>query len=35
VVRTGDTVLVMQRKDAERVKDVVRELEARGRSDLL
>ncbi|MSR74299.1 MAG: mannose-1-phosphate guanylyltransferase [Planctomycetes bacterium] len=35
VVRTGETVLVMRRKDAERVKDVVKALEARGLTHLL
>lgn len=35
VVRTGDTVLVMRRSDAERVRDVVKELESRGLNHLL
>ncbi len=35
VVRTGDTVLVMRRADAERVREVVKELESRGLTHLL
>jgi mannose-1-phosphate guanylyltransferase len=35
VVRTGDTVLVMPRSEAEGVKDIVRQLEESGHEDLL
>jgi mannose-1-phosphate guanylyltransferase len=35
VVRTGDTVLVLPRGQGERVREIVRELEAQGRGDLL